>query len=104
MRFMQQAQPVLAEYAETDTRETVDLVVNAREKELAKTEVDVKAWLKARGFTREQASVAYSNAEKSGDNPRSLWGIVQGLTASGHDMKYGDERFEFERKVGKLLG
>jgi len=104
MRFVREANPALLEYAAADTRETVDIVLNAQKREVGKDPVEVRAWLKARGFTQEQSTVAIKNAEESGENPRAVWGLVQGLTAAAHDIPFGDERFAFERKAGALLG
>lgn len=104
MRFVREASPALLEYAESDTREVVDMVIDSRKREVGKDPVEVRAWLKTRGFTQEQSTAALKSAEESGENPRAVWGLVQGLTASAHDVPFGDERFEFERKVGKLLG
>lgn len=104
MRFMREASPALLDYARSSSRETVDMILSNRTKEVGKDPVEVRAWLKARGFTQEQSTAAIQNAEQSGENPRAVWGLVQGLTASAHEVPFGDERFEFERKVGKLLG
>lgn len=103
MRFMREVSPALLDYASSSSRETVDMILENRNKEVGKDPVEVRAWLKARGFTQEQSTAALANAEQSGENPRAIWGLVQGLTASAHDVPFGDERFEFERKVGKLL-
>jgi hypothetical protein len=103
MRFVRDASPTLIEYAQASTRETVEAVLDARKRQIGNDVPDVVSWLRARGFTQEQGKAAVANAEKSGDNPRSLWGVVQGLTATAHEMPFGDERFEFERKAGKLL-
>lgn len=104
MRYLTEARPLIAEYSAADTREEVQMVLDARKREVGKDPAEVRTWLKARGFTQEQTRVAVDNAEKSGESPRSVWGIVQGLTAAGHDIPFGDERFAFERKVGGLLG
>jgi len=104
MRFVREASPALLEYAQSDSREIVDMVIDSRKREVGKDPVEVRAWLKSRGFTQEQSALAIDNAEKSGENPRAVWGLVQGLTAAAHDVPFGDERFAFERKVGNLLG
>lgn len=39
----------------------------------------------------------------SGASPRSLWGIVQGLTAYARDIPFADKRVDVEVRAGKLL-
>lgn len=104
MRFMREARPSLTAYAQSATAETVEVVKRAREKEVGKSEKDVGEWLKARGFTQTQSKRAVELASgETGLNPRSLWGVVQGLTAQAHEMSFGDERLELEKKAGQLI-
>lgn len=48
----------------------------------------------------------YELAEQHADtdgNPRSVWGMVQGLTRHSQTIKFADERLEVDRAAGKLL-
>lgn len=104
-RYLRQAQPLLQRYLESSTNEAVGLVRSANQTEVGRTEPDVRAWLKARGFTGAETTRAIDLAEKDpgGANPRSVWGLVQGLTAAAQEKRHGDERLELERRAAKLL-
>lgn len=103
MRFMYEAQPALYGYLTAGTQDTVGAILAAREKTLGRTEADVTAWLKARGFTQSVANRANELAAEEPGNPRSLWNVVNGLTAAAHEVKWGDERLDLEQKASKLL-
>jgi hypothetical protein len=102
-RFMRQAVPMLHEYANAGTAETVQTVRAARAKEIGKDKASVVAWLRARKFTAIEATEAYENAEKESLNPRSIWGVVQGLTEGAHAIKHTNDRIALERRAGALL-
>jgi hypothetical protein len=103
-RFMWRAVPQLKAYANATTTETVNVVRSARAREVGKDKAAVTDWLRARGFTRAVATKAYESAEaEPGLNPRSLWGVVQGLTHAAHDIKHTDARTDLETKAGALL-
>lgn len=103
MRFMHAAVPQLREYANAGTLDIAHTVRNAKSREIAKDKAGVTAWLAARGFTKPVSSKAYDNAERANLNPRSVWGLVQGLTDQGHEMKHTDDRVDLERRAGALL-
>jgi AraC-like DNA-binding protein len=104
MRYVREARPALERYLRASGDETVNMVRNARDKELGKSEKDVQTWLKSRGFTQSESrrAVELAGAEP-GSNPRSLWGVVQGLTAQAHEVPFGDERLDLERRASRLL-
>lgn len=103
-RFMAQAAPALREYMNASTEGVVAQIGAAQAKQVGHSEAEVVDWIKARGFTVPQAKRAVEvAAAEPGLNPRSLWGVVQGLTGSAHEIKHGDERFDLERKASKLL-
>ena len=104
MRYMREARPTLQRYLTAKTDETVEMIQAARTKEVGKSEKDVQAWLAKHGFTKSEArrAVELAGAEP-GSNPRSLWGVVQGLTAQAHECPFGDERLDLERRASKLL-
>lgn len=103
MRFMREAEPALRGYLEAGTQDTVDSILKARDKKLGNTEAEVTSWLKARGFTQTVARQASDFAQKEPGDPRSLWNVVQGLTAAAHEIRYNDERLDLEQKASKLL-
>jgi len=104
MRYLREAKPAIERYLTAGTDETVTMVRQARAIEVGKSEKDVKSWLKARGFTQGESKRAMELAEaEPGANPRSVWSLVQGLTAQAHDVPFGDERLDLERRAARLL-
>ncbi len=77
----------------------------AKAKEVGKDKASVIAWMKARGFTTPVAAKAYQAAERDrrGYNPRSVWGLVQGLTDVAHGIAHTDDRVDVESRAGALL-
>ncbi len=104
-RFLASAVPQLSAYAESSAAQMADTIRRAKAYEVGKDKDSVRTWMKARGFTAPQANRAYDAADKDprGYNPRSVWGIVQGLTDAAHDMRHTDERTDLESKAGALL-
>lgn len=97
--------PQLTAYAQSSDRVMVETVRSAKAKRVGATKKDVVDWLQARGFARPLATKAYEAAanEKRGYDPRSVWGLVQGLTETARDIAHTDARVELEEKAGALL-
>lgn len=102
-RWMREAVPALNTYLNAGTDGTVKLIQSARDKEVGKTAKSVVEWLRARNFTAGLAKAAMSAAEEEEGNPRSLWNLVQGLTAVARQKNFQDERVDLETKAGKLM-
>jgi hypothetical protein len=103
-RFIAQAAPALNAYMNASTEGVVAQIGAAQAKQVGTSEAEVQAWIRARGFTVPQAKRAVElAAQEPGLNPRSVWGVVQGLTSAAHEIKHGDERFDLERKASKLM-
>lgn len=60
-------------------------------------------WLKKRGFTAPEATASIDRAKEEEGGVRSLWDIVQGVTAYARGIQHTDTRVEIERKAGKLM-
>lgn len=104
MRFVAEAVPQLNRYltAKSSGEETVIKAAQARE--VGKDRKSVVEWMRARGFSQTLAGRAYDTAEKEGiRNPRTLWGVVSGLTGAVRDVGHTDERIDTERKASALL-
>jgi hypothetical protein len=67
----------------------------AQEKEVAKDAKGVEDWL--------LATAARAKAEEEPGSPRSIWNIVQGVTAEARSIAHTDTRVDLERKAGELL-
>ncbi|MGH9162629.1 MAG: hypothetical protein ACRD2X_21890 [Vicinamibacteraceae bacterium] len=57
------------------------------------------------GFTRRQAADAYTIADRHEiqTNPRSVWGLVQGVTRLSQQASHQDARYELDRLAAGLL-
>ena len=105
-RFAAQAIPQLSAFIADQSTSLIESTIRrAKAKEVAQDKAGVTAWLKNRGFTIPQAKTAYEKAEQDprGYNPRSVWGLVQGMTDAAHDITATDTRTDIERRAGKLL-
>lgn len=106
-RMVSEVRPLLASYSQAGSAEIVATVKAARNTVVGNDRESVTEWMRKRGFTRSQASAAYEHAEKDmlnqGLNPRTVWGLVQGVTDAAHDVGHTDNRVDLERKAGELL-
>lgn len=62
--------------------------------------------VKSLGLSRARLSDAYDRAEQdevAAVNPRSLWGMAQGVTRLSQESQYADERVQLDRAAGKIL-
>lgn len=103
-RFLREAAPALKGYLNAPASELESSIKMARTKTLGATDDEVVTLLRGKGFTEALARSAITEAAtEPGLDPRSAWGVAQGLTRVAQDLPYGDERFDAERKAGKLL-
>lgn len=107
-RFAYEGEKYLTRYANEGTQEIVDTVKAASRYELpgdGATKVDVRweNWLKSRGFTREVARQAVAQANAEEGEARSLWNVVNGLTAYARQIPHTDDRVKLETEAGRLL-
>lgn len=107
-RFVEQAVPMLAEYASSSVLSLEGSIQAAKAREVAKDKLGVIDWLSKRGFTKGQAKEAYEISESGGNtgriyNPRSVWGIVQGMTEAAQRIKHTNTRIAVETKAGALM-
>ena len=78
----------------------------ARETEVGQTPQKVIEWMFSKlTITKKQAEESYKIAseEQDHDNPRSAWGVVQGLTRLSQQSKYAGERVALDRAAGKVM-
>lgn len=105
-RFAYEGAKYLRRYAEESSAKIVagiEAAQNAVIETNPGTGRDVAAWLKARGFTAPQAKAAVETAQAEEGEARTLWQIVQGVTAYARSVAHTDERVELETKAGKLM-
>ena len=89
----------------SDTKAQVAKIKNAQNKMLGRKKEKVTDYLFEKRFaTRALANESWDYAEKrDGLNPMSIWGIVQGMTASARSIAFADKRIQVEKSAAKLL-
>lgn len=103
-RFAYEGQRYLQRYANESTDKIIEGVVKAQETEIPKREGDtVEEWLRERGFTQAQAKASVQTAVAEQGQARSIWDIVNGVTAYARSIPHTDQRVELETKAGKLM-
>jgi hypothetical protein len=103
MRFMKEAAPALQAYVQSSSEQAVQAIQAAQHKVIGDNAEAVHVWLRNKKFSVSEAKRTIENAQREPGNPFTLWNVVQGATAMGHDAAFGDERFDLERRAGKLL-
>jgi hypothetical protein len=104
-RFAYEGAKFLSRYAEESTVKTVKQISAAQAFELpqaAKRE-NVVEWLQKKGFTKSVANAAVTSAEVEEGEARSLWQIINGVTAHARTLAHTDARVELETKAGSLM-
>lgn len=102
-RFAYEGARYLDRYANESTLAIEGALKRAQEHEVAEDAKGVEGWLRARGFTQKMATAARAKAEEEPGNGRSLWNIIQGITAEARSIVHTDTRVDMERKAGDLM-
>jgi hypothetical protein len=105
-RFSDDFMREMAKFADSSTAEDEAKILRAREKELGDSReavVDMLYGLKL--LPRKDLLAAYDVAEREEDtvSPRSVWGMVQGITRLSQDTPFADQRAAMDRAAGKVL-
>jgi len=107
-RFAYEGQRYLQRYADESTAELVEGIKKAKSLDVASTLNEgkgetVASWLQSRGFTKTQAKASVDSAVAEEGKARSLWDIVNGITAYARSIQHTDARVELEAKAGSLM-
>ena len=105
-RFAYEGSGYLDRYATESAYRTVDAIKKAQGFELKDGEQEDagwEKWLTERGFTAAQAKNSVLTAMAEEGQARSLWDIVNGITASARQVQYADERVKLETAAGRLM-
>lgn len=92
----------VVEYIGSDPTEDAQLVLNAASSTIESTKEDVLNKL-AEIMVRPLAQKAWDSAEVQGLNPRSPWGIVNGLTRVSQLSPYQDEKRDIDLTASQVL-
>ena len=105
-RFAYEGQRYLQRYAEESSAKLIAGVQRAQNTDVpvnkGKDET-VQDWLAKRGFTKTQAKASVDAAEAEQGSSRSIWDIVNGITAYARSVPNTDERVTLEAKAGRLM-
>ncbi len=64
---------------------------------------EVQMWYSHRPFTKQEIDEAFGASELSGDDPLTLWGMIQGFTACAKWKTHANAKVDLERRAGLLL-
>jgi hypothetical protein len=107
-RFAYEGSRYLLKYANEATAQLAGQVKAAQDMDISK-QINtgkgdtVQDWLQKRGFTKAQAKASVDSAVAEEGKARSLWDIVNGVTAYARSVPHTDARVELEAKAGKLM-
>lgn len=108
-RFAYEGAKYLRQYANESTQGIVAGIQAAQNLDIIKRErkkdekVPGLSWLQSRGFTKKQAQGVLDTATAEMGQARSLWDIVNGVTAYARAVPHTDERVALEAKAGDLM-
>ncbi len=104
-RFYSQALPVLNRFVENQAEAVriENMVHSAMLQPVAPDLPRLLKWSENRPFTKREITGAWEAGIAEGDDPTTVWGLVQGLTAFARKMKHTDSRVNLERRAGALL-
>lgn len=103
-RFAYEGAKFLKKYAEESTVKLVEGVKRAQAAEIPLSkDQSVAQWLQKRGFTKSQAQGAVDSATAEEGGVRSVWDIVNGITAYARTVPHTNDRVALETNAGKLM-
>jgi hypothetical protein len=103
-RFGYEGRRYLERYANESTAKIVDAVKKAQITEIPnKQDQTVEEWLRERGFTKSDAAASIQTAVAQEGKVRSIWDIINGITAYARSIPHTDIRVDLETKAGKLM-
>ena len=105
-RFAYEGEKQLARYSEESTGALVAGIQAAKAKEIPLNPGNgdtVETWLQKRGFTKGQAKASVDAAVAEEGQARTVWDVVNGITAYARSVPHTDQRIDLETKAGKLM-
>lgn len=103
-RFAHEAAPALLNFANSSPQPFINGIRQARERVVARSDEDRSQFLKARGFTRGEATrIIETVLAEEGRPPESIFDFVQGITALARTKTHQDARLDLETRAKRLL-
>lgn len=97
----------IQKYLDQSANEDEAIIERAQRKQIAATKEDVLDAIFAKkipGLSRKAIEAGYeANKPDEDGDPRTVWGIVQGVTRHSQTLAYADARTELDKAAGKLL-
>jgi hypothetical protein len=101
--FVANALPQIRTYIAASDRGMREQIGKAMQITLPAPKEERVEWIQGRGFTKAEATDAIELAEKEEGDGRTLWQVIQGLTARARELVYVDARVDLEQRAGQLM-
>lgn len=103
-RFAYEGGRYLERYANESTATLVEDIRAAKCKEIPLLKDQSMAdWLQTRGFSKAEANASVTTAVAEEGRARSVWDIIQGVTAYARSIPHTNDRVDLETRAGKLM-
>lgn len=103
-RFMRSTAPALQQYSNASTDRLLAGIKSAQAAVVASNDESRETFLQGRGFTKAETKKILDRVlMEEGHEARSVWDMVQGITAVARDLPHQDARVDLELKASKLL-
>jgi hypothetical protein len=104
-RFYSDAIPLMNRFIENRSlNDTIkDSVARAMEQRIGDSQEEAFKRLQPLQFTKNEIEKAWNYGITEGEDVRTAWGMVQGLTAYARNLPHIDKRVSLERRAGALL-
>jgi hypothetical protein len=105
LHFDREARPALQSYAERSDRVLLNGIKAARDAIVAADDDEARDFLMGKAKMTKSAAlrVIETVTAEEGHPPRSVWDLVQGMTAVARRIPQQDVRLDLERQAGRLL-
>jgi len=104
-RFYSDAIPLMNRFIENRSLDDAvkDTVARAMEQRIGDSQEEAFKRLQPLQFTKNEIERAWNYGITEGEDVRTAWGMVQGLTAYARNLPHIDKRVNLERRAGALL-
>lgn len=105
IRFQDDVLPSLQAFLGSSQNHSLvtDIVARAMRQPVGNELEQVLKWAEDKSFSQREITSAWELGQSEGENVSTLWGLVQGLTASARQIPYTNVRVNLERRAGELL-
>jgi len=103
-RFLYEGEKYLEKFANGSTQ-VIEYEISKAQETAVPLKVDQtpEMWLQERGFTKSEAGAAITTAIASEGEARTVWQVINGVTAYARSIQHTDLRVGLEKKAGSLM-